>query len=314
MYMPLNYDRINIAAGTTSPASVKSYDNRTFAYWQRSLCQRAMSDFIFTLPDNWQGSVRDFLQFCLIKWGYVAVFDSEKFGFTFQPCTLYGINWYYQPVSVLIVNPALEDNLKLDVGTDCELMKLTPDYMGLWDIIEYYAEKLSTLDAAINTSIVNSKLAWILGAKNKSSAAAIKSALDKINEGEPAVVLDSKLVSTSKKPSDNDDPWKLIDLEIKKNYILTDLLLDFQTILNNFDSEIGIPTIPYQKRERMVTSEAESRIFDSQSRAIVWFETLKSSIDIINQHFGKSINVEMRYPTEGGSADGAREVNTDRPL
>lgn len=70
---------------------------------------------------------------------------------------------------------------------------------------------------------------------------------------------------------------------------------DFQTILNNFDCEIGIPTIPYEKKERLVASEAESRFIDAMSRATIWLDSLKSSITKVNNMFNLNIDVELRY-------------------
>lgn len=297
-YLPFNYEQINTVEGTFNPSTIKAYNNYSFGYWQRSLCQRALSVYEFKLPDEWLGSPKNLLEFWLVYQGFLAVFDSSEFGFTFNPCTIYGRNWYYAPTSVIISNPMLKEGLELNIGTECELLKLTPDFRGIWDIITYYAEKLSALDNSINTAIVNSKIAWILGAKNKSAAEAIKKALDKINKGESAVVLDSKLVNTSKKPTDNEEPWQLIDLEVKKNYILNDLMQDFQTVLNCFDAEIGIPTVPYQKKERMVTSEAESRIVDSTARCIVWYDCLKDSIKKINELFGSDLDVRLRFEQE----------------
>ena len=58
-----------------------------------------------------------------------------------------------------------------------------PDYRGIFDTISYYAEKLSTLDNAINLSIINSKFAFMIAAKNKACAEAIKKMLDRINKG-----------------------------------------------------------------------------------------------------------------------------------
>ena len=296
-YMPLNYEQINISRGVVHPTTIKPFNNQAYEYWQRSLIQRALSVFEWTLPDDWDGSVKDFLLFCLVRWGYVAVFDNPEFGFTFQPCTLSDFNWYYQPAFATISNPHLpgDSALILKIGEECELLKMTPDYLGIWDIISRYSEKLAGLDVSINTNIINSKIAWILGAKNKSAAHAIKSALDQINMGEPAVVLDSKLVNTSKKPNDDQEPWNLIDLDIKNNFILPDLLQSEQTILNEFDAEVGIPTIPYAKKERMVNSEANSRMQDSKSRAETWLECLKGSIDMINRHYGKDLAVELRH-------------------
>lgn len=304
-YVPFNYEDINIAAGTYNPSPVKAFNNVTYAYWQRSLFQRATSILDFTLPEDWQGTVRDFFLYCLFRFGFVAVFDSAKFGFTFQPGNPFGRNWYYQPTHIIVSNPALKDGLRLEIGKDCEVLKLTPDFLGIWDIISYYAEKLSTLDNAINIALINSKLAYILAAKNRSCAEALKKALDKINKGEPAVVVDSKLMKSN--PADTEDPWSLIDLEVKKNYILTDLLSDFQSIKNDFDSEVGIPALPYQKKERLVTDEAVMRSVDGMSRSQVWFDTLTSSMDIINSRYGNKLDVAMRYDLTAGDWEGGED-------
>ena len=171
-------------------------------------------------------------------------------------------------------------------------MKLTPDYRGIIDVISYFAAKLAQADVSIDMSLINSRLAWIIGAKNKSSARAIKQIIDSINKGNPAAVYDKDLLS-----SDNpkEEPWELWDRHVKESYITTDLLRDAQTILNSFDTEIGIPTIPYEKKERMVTSEAESKQLDSISRSTVWMETLRDSLKKVNEHFGLNIEVSHRY-------------------
>lgn len=290
-YTPLNYQNINVAAGSYNPSNVKSFNNKTFCFWERSLFQRACSVIQFELPEEWQGSVKDFFYYCLFKFGYMAVFESDEFGKVFQPCTLNGYDFYYQPVEALISNPLY--NGKLAIGKDCELIKLTPDYNGIWDIISYYAEKLSTLDNAINMSLINNKFAFLIGARNKTAGEALKKMLDKVNRGEPAVIYDMKLLND---PQDKAEPWQFLERKsLKESYLTTDQLMDFQTLLNNFDTEIGIPVLPYQKKERMVTSEAESKIIDATSRSVVWFDTLSSSIDIVNKHYNLGIGVSLRY-------------------
>lgn len=301
-YIPFNYEQINVVASSYSPSMVKSFNNKTYAFWERSLFQRACSVLQFELPDEWQGSVRDFFYFCLFKYGYVGVFDNEKYGLTFQPGSLSGYDLYYQPTRFLVSNPAFDSGLELNIHDDCELIKMIPDYCGVWDIISYYAEKLSALDNAINMSIINNKFAYILGARNKTAAEALKKLMDKINRGEPAVVYDIKLLND---PQDKDIPFQFLERkDLKSSYLTTDQLLDFQTLLNNFDTEIGIPVLPYQKKERMVTSEAEGRIIDSTSRSVVWYETLQSSLKVVNEKFNTNISVELRYKNMGGESDG----------
>ena len=120
-----------------------------------------------------------------------------------------------------------------------------------------------------------------MAARNKAAAQALKKMLDKVNSGEPAVILDMKLLND---PEDKAEPWQFLEREhLKDSYITTDQLQDFQTILNDFDMEIGIPVLPYAKKERMVTYEAESRMIDATSRSRVWVRTLRSSIESVKK-------------------------------
>lgn len=290
-YLPLNYNQINVAAGSYNPSNVKSFNNKTYEFWERSLFQRACSVLTFKLPKEWQGSVRDFFYYCLFKYGYVSVFETDKLGKVFQPCSLYGFDFFYQPTEAIISNPLYNDRLK--IGEECELIKLTPDYKGVWDIISYYAEKLSLLDNAINMSLINNKFAFLIGARNKTAGEALKKMLDKVNRGEPAVIYDMKLLND---PQDKAEPWQFLERKnLKESYLTSDQLMDFQTILNNFDTEIGIPVLPYQKKERMVTSEAESKIIDATSRSVVWFDSLTSSLEKVNDMFNLGLDVSLRY-------------------
>ena len=293
MYVPMNYEQINNINSMYIPSNVKYLDTVICNFWERSLFQRAMSVIDIKVPEEWSGSIKDFLYYCLFRWGNVAVFDIAETGLAFSPGCLKGYNFYYQPTGYVIANPALKKSLDLEIGKDCAIIKISPDYLGIWDIIVYYAEKLSLLDSAINMSIMNNKLAWVIGARNKSFAQTIKKIFDKIMRGDPLVVFDAKMQDD---PQTKKEPWQFLErTNIKNSYITTDQLQDFQTIINNFDAEIGIPTIPYQKKERLVTTEADSRIIDSTSRSIVWKNTLDESFKIVNDMFGLDLSCELRF-------------------
>lgn len=307
-YTPLNYDQINNIEGHIQPSMLKYCNSVTFAYWQRSLFQRAISTIDFTgLPDTWKASVRDFFYWCIFAYGYLGIFDDEKFGLSFQPGALYGYDFYYQPVEFLVANPKL--NKRFKIHEDCELIKLCPDFRGIWDVITYYSGLLSMLDAGINSSIINNKFSWLLGAKNKAAAESLKKALDKINMGQPAVVLDNSLLQQD--PQSKEEPWSFLERSnLKQSYLTTDQLMDRSTILSSFDAEIGIRSLPYNKKERLVTAEAESREQDSTARLMVWKATLDSSLELVNNMFGTNIKAELTY--EGGEDRVTGEDNTDR--
>ena len=318
-YKPLNYRQLNIADNLFMPNTVKSYNNRSFHYWARSLFQRACSTIIFDkIPETWDGAPRDFLYYCLFRYGFVAIFNLPEVGITFNPGNVSGYNIYYQPTQCKIANSAIleitKKDLDLTIGKDCELLRLTPDYMGIWDIIIYYAEKISTLDVALNTALINAKTSKIMYASNRAGSEAIKKALDLINRGEPAAILDKSIAVDAQT---KESPIQGLEFDVARNYVSDRLLNDLQTLINDFDTEIGIPTLPYQKKERMVTSEAESKVIDSTSRSIVWFDCLTSSIENIKKLYPDiNLSVKLRYDPEemkGGETDnGIRETNADR--
>ena len=292
-YTPLNYSQISNIEGRINPSMVKYCDSATFAYWQRSLFQRAVSCIDFkNLPDAWEGSVRDFFYWCIFSIGHVGVFKSRNFGLSFQPGSPYGFDFYYQPTNYIIANPKLSKTFT--IHKDIEVIKLTPDWRGIWDIISYYSMMLSMLDAGINMSIINNKFAFLMGAKNKAAAETLKKIFDKINAGEPAVIFDNNLLQND--PQDKEEPWNFLErTNLKQSYLTTDQLMDRQTILAAFDAEIGIQTLPYNKKERLVTAEAESRDMDSTARLEVWKASLESSLKLVNNMFDTNISIEMRY-------------------
>lgn len=313
-YTPLNYESLNKLAGKYSPSAVKAYNNASYTYWERSLFQRAVSRIQTELPDNWEGSRRDFLLFCLMKFGFVFVSKNESLGYWFNPGNLSGFDFYYQPTEFILANPNASkvgfDKTKFELHKDGELLKFMPDYRGIFDIISYYAEKLSTLDNAINLSIINSKFAFLLAAKNKSTAEALKKVMDKINKGEPLVIVDTSIQND---PKDKDTPFQFLPFQkLKENYILDQQLIDMQTILNAYDAEIGINTVPYQKAERFVSAEATARQVDSQARIQTAIETMQSSVkDIKKLYPDIKLNFTLRKEEV---LNGNNDSNPDRDV
>lgn len=307
-YIP--YHDANVVEGVRKPSTMH-YDSQAFNYWFRALTHRVLSIVKFNLPDSWERA-KDFFEYSLFLNGYIAVFDTDEFGISFQPCSLSGYDFYYQPTKAIIANPLYSANL--EIGSECELIRLTPDYMGIADIIFYYAEKLASLDGAENMAIQNSKLAYILAAKNKSSAQAIKMIFDKMNSGESTIVFDKNIIENL----GDDEPFEFIDRQsIKNSYITSDILQDFQTILNQFDSEIGIPTLgAAEKKERMITDEATAKNADTSARVSLWDESLSKSIEVVNSHFGINISYEFVFLNKINDERGNINVfdnNDERP-
>lgn len=302
-YIPFNYDQINIAAGHYTPSPIKAFNNNYYAYWCRALFQRLQSTIILDVP--WSGTERDFLYYCLFMYGYVAILDHQEFGFIFQPCTLGGRDIYYQPTYAMIVNPRFKNTgkVKYSIHNECEILKATPDFMGCWDIISHYAEKLAGLDSAVNMSIINNKFGYLLWAKTKAAAESLKKAFDKINKGEPIAIVDKAVTGSTRE----DIPFNIIERpNLRNSYITPDQLNDIRKVIAMFDNEIGIPALNNEKKERLITSEAEMSTNDALSRVTVWNTCLNESFDIINARYGKSMKSTIRHSQDqtGGALYG----------
>lgn len=301
MYLPLNYQKINEFAGQYNPSELIKGNNKTFLYWERSLFQKLCSVITINgLPDEWKGNVQSVLFYCLFKIGYVGVSDIAEVGFCFNPVTVRGFNFYYQPTNATFTNPVLKKSLDLEIGKDCELLMLTNDYYGIWDIVRYHANRLSEIDKAIDMQITTAIYPYIAFAKNKAAAAALKKIMDMAQRGTPLIITDKAIVGGG--VGSDEIPFDMLDFNVKDRYVLDQLMRERDSILNSFNIEIGIPTLPYQKAERMVSSEAESKTTESLSRCTTWINTLNSCFDIINKHYNKNMSAELTF--QKGDADG----------
>ena len=282
-------------------------DSITYRYWFRSLLHKIDSSIIFKgLPEGWNN---DFFMFCLWVRGFVLVFETKKKelqkfgknGVVFQPCTLTGkLDFYWQPTGAKVANPYVDlINKDFKLGNKAHLLKLTPDYLGVLDIIDFYASKLAELSEGVDMSIINSKFGMIATASNEAQAMTLKAVYDKFQKGEPLVVFDD-LTKESDEVIPRKEPFEIWVQELKKNYILTDQLADLQTILNSFYTEIGLP-VAVEKKERLVTTEADFAVAQSQARISCWVETLKESLEIINKDFNTSIEVDYACTNDNSS-------------
>lgn len=303
-YLPLNYDKINLIEGTYQPSPIKN-NSESFDYWVRTLFGRASSNLIFELPDFWQGDIANFWYYCMLRLGFVSIQDltgkgkrGDELGMCFSPVNLSGINFYYQRTLATLSNPTLDESFELEIGKDCALVCMTPDKMGIWDVIERYAALLSNLDNAINMSIINSKIPFILGGKTKAAIQTLKKIMDKVNSGQPAVFYDSRIQDDAQS---KDTPFQFLKLleNPKQNYLTTDQLIDLHTILSDFDAEVGIPTIPYQKKERETSFESQSKLADGQSRSLVWERTINDSIkDVKKLYPDLQLDFRLRWEVD----------------
>jgi len=279
-----------------APPYLNNDPNASMNYWQRSLLQRltALIDFE-NLPERSEkqyGWDKDALKYGLFMIGFLAVFRSKTYGVVPQPGTLTGYSLQYQPSGVMVATPYFQFTRPLTLGVEAELIKLAPDYTGVFDIITKYAAELKEIDTSIRSAARNSRLAYALVAAGDKGARTMQAIREKIINGDD-VIIDEKVMRNKQDPTT--PPWFEFDRDLKANYILGDLLDARRTTLVDFYREIGVRMLD-DKKERMITSEVDAGNAETFIRSEVWIETLKESCGKVNDMFGTNITPVINRP------------------
>lgn len=298
--IPASYDYINAYNHQYSPSTIHVKETGLSWYFKRYLIQKIISVFKFEgIPDNW---AKDYFLYTLFVFGYCAVINTNKYGIIPQHCTLSGYNIYYRPNRAIITNPLFKRTIEARIGRDTELVRMSPDWCGVWDIVEYYADLMALTSETIAVNLINSKFSYVFAAEDKTSAESLKKLYDQIASGEPAAFADKKLFTDDGSPS-----WTLFSQNLKQNYIAGDLLEDLAKIDSRFNTEIGIPNVNIAKASGVGAAEVMANNVDTQSKAELWLETIRDSLEKVNNMFGLNISVSLRFSGEEVATDEQRQ-------
>lgn len=289
---PYMYDYQNVAAAEISPGTVHSQNTGLVWYYRRYLLQKAMSVFKWTLPENWSKAYFLYVLYC---WGNIAIINTDKFGVIPQGGCLTGYNIYYEPTRIQITNPLISKEMMPRIGVDCTLIKLQPDYGGIMDLVNDYAELMAIASETISMNLMNSKLSYVFAAANKTAAESFKKLYDQICAGNPAAVVDKNLMNNDGSPA-----WTLFMQNVGQNYITDRVLSDVRKIEAMFDTHIGIPNANTDKRERLVTDEVNANNVETYSKCALWLEELQEGCRKANEMFGINMTVDWRVPPDYG--------------
>ena len=290
--IPTDFEGLNTYNSMRSVAGRVQNDLNT-AFYMRALYQRAIAGTRFKLPKAWRRSKRYFKN-VLFSLGYIGVVNTPEYGVIPQICTFSGYGLYLQPVKMIVSQPLVQ--FEGTIGENCELIHLCGDYMGIWDIVEHFAIRLSVAITSVDCALVNERLSVLAAGKSKQASETLKYLYEKISAGEPFAVYDKAIKSDS--IDGNDEPIWTFSQDVANQYISDKLLADIDTILMQFDKEIGIAAVG-EKKERMLTDEIAMQNEDACARSSTWFENLSDSFDLVNELFPDlGLSFTMKYGGE----------------
>jgi len=302
--VPFFYDYQNTVDSSRQPANMHVLANETGQFYQRYLLKKALSVFKWTLPEWWDENYFLYTLYCR---GYVAIFDSGKFGVIPQGCGLQGYNVFYRPKRVIIANPLLT-TLEREIDVDCVLMQLQPDYMGILDLCSHYAEKMALASSAINQNLWSTRLATVFFAETDAEQQSVKKAYDRMTSGDPMVVVRKNL-----RDENGNLKYEIFNRDVKNSYVISDLIADLRKIEAEFDTRVGIPNANTDKRERLITDEVNANNVETTILSDMWMDSIQDAIKKTRDMFGVEIKCERRYEDANISANVGMGSVSDRP-
>lgn len=304
MYAPIPYDYKMTMTAVNQPNTVHCQNTTLVHFYERYLLQKVLSCYEFiNIPDHW---AKNYFLYSLFCNGFVSVIKTDKYGVIPQHCTLYGRNVMYQPTHCVIANPLL-GSLRPQIGVDCALIQMQPDYGGIMDLVGYYADMLALHAESAGYNILNSRLAYVFISRNKAGAESFKKMFDEILSGNPGVFLDKELLNEHGEPN-----WMQFNQDLKRTYIANDILNDMIKWEARFDTDIGIPNVNITKASGVSDAEVQSNNVDTAAKVVLWLEMIRKGLDEANRLFNTAMGCELRFNYgEEVPENGSRSISVD---
>lgn len=308
MKPPFTYEFLNTVESETPQAFIRIHNTGASRFFKRYLMQDAISIFKWTLPDTWDS---DYFRYVLMGFGFLTIFKTDNFGVIPQHCTLSGFNVFYRPTKCIIGNPLINAT-ELDIGGNCQVLKLSPDYRGVADLVDYYGDLMALTYESLALNILNCRLSYLIGVDGKPEADTFKAIFDDILSGKPAVVYRKKSspgMNLNKAVPDN--PWQTVLQNVKNTFITPELLDSLNAIRDEFLTAIGIPNLSERKKERVNMIDSQRNTYETQTKIDLWLDELNEGIAKVKDMFPElTLSVEKRYKPEleGGEDNGSEAV------
>lgn len=261
---------------TALKATTAQLNNRQYYEVFNRVVNIALSRFKWNgLPDTCRPNI---LEETLLFYGCALFFFDENLGYAHTPVELPGPpNIYYESTVRMAHSFEYHESYGLDNSV---LIKanycMYPDYLTIWN----YTPKIANAIRAIDVHLETLKRPFLVSCEEKEKTS-VQKAINKIADNEIAVV-GQKI----------GDTVKLEVQQLTNASYLTDMWATVKNYLNQVYSALGVRNSYTNKRERMITSEAEGEGNAIRHTLESELEMRQRACDEINDKYGLNISVE----------------------
>lgn len=274
-----------------NPKSVIGMEVLSTQHYVDTLLRKIYGVFtIEGIPDTWD---YDYLLSHLFIDGIVGITDTSV-GIVPLKCGFCGkLNIYDRMTQLIFTIPALGNSFTRTIYDDAMYLHINGDFRGCMDLVNKYAVLLAMCDASININLINSRVAFIGEAANQSQAKVLQKLYTNISKGDPCVVY---------RNADSQHGMSWYWNNVKNTYVANDILDTKRRIMAEFLTEIGIKVSNTEKKERLISDEANSQTEEKNNAIYIWKKNLEDDIAIINKLFDLSLKLVVN-DNGGGNND-----------
>lgn len=287
---PYESNLINQYRSNQNPSEIHAQSAYLTRFFEKYLIEKAMSTIVWEgLPEHWE---YNYFIYTLYLGGYLGIFDTDAYGVIPQWGSLAGdIDIWLQPKEFIPASVKESwSGKRFVLGRDCEILRLQPNYSGIWDIISTYSNILALSYESAGINLLNSKIGYIFAAESQNVAESYKKMMDDLLSGRPAAVVSRKLFRDDGKLA-----YDVLVNDLNKIYIQSEILSDMAAWDARFNAEIGIPNTNIQKKSGISPEEVSANNADTRAKAEIWLEQINRDLEKINNHFELQITARLRY-------------------
>lgn len=275
---------------------LNTQENYLYNWNFRNLIQKLYAVFdVVNMPPSWD---KRLLFNSVFLDGVGCVFEHDRYGLMFQPCSFRDVTVNYQPAKAVISNPYMKiAEYTFDIGTNCELIYFDLNYVSMIDMIDYFADLKTRLLSVVFNQSMNLNNPNIFACDNKRIADSFKKMVTDISEGKPAIFADKELFDV-----EGNLKIQQFNKELNKNFILTEVYELVEQVEQSFLETIGVPRMYFKKRERMTDDEVNKNDVNTSLLRDSWLDNLNECCERVNNMFGTTVKFEVSENIVNGGA------------